>query len=810
MITSSISPALKVGLRFLGMWPGDSYSTIHWLSFMLSMLILQYFQYLYIFGHLKMSELSNLVDGLIVALDYSLTLFKLTSLWAYRRIFHQLLVAMDNDWHECINNDQHLYLMIIKANISHLVCNAILSIIAVGSVVYLLGDYVLHVSGQIDIMCYEFGRISNKSVFHHKSIVSLFGTLIERHNRIISFSEKIEELFSFIALMQVVWNTLVIGSLGFFMIISIHNETVIFVLIKTIVGYLGIMAEAFIICFAGEYLSLKVLHISGQIDILCQEFKTISAKALPDKTSTSTLGILIERHNRVFWFSDNIENLFSFIALMQVIWNTLVICSLGFIIIISELIADAAYESFWYDLSLNQKRILMFIIMRSQKQLMITAGRITSLSLSTFTSYYQYRYVFEHFNISELSNLVDSLTAALAFSLIILKVTSIWMHRGVLHQLLAAMDNDWRKCVEIDQHLNVMTIKANISHFYSSVMVSINILAAISYSLGGYAISFVYLPGDHNNTLRQFPIKVQFPLTTQQSPIFELLAVTQFLLILFNSYMLSIITALISTLIKIKIWFVILKSQKQLIITAGKITNLSLETFTITSTVSPVLKIGLQMFGVWPEVSQSIPYWLLYIFSILIVQYFQYRYVYEHFKISELSNLVDSLPAALDYSLTILKVTSLWIHRRVIHQLLTAMDKDWQECVNIDQHLYVMTVKARGYSNDTLRQLPIKVQFPFETQQSPIFELLVIILFLHVMLNSCTISILNALISTLSKSIANAAYESLWYDLLANQKKTITFIIMRAQKQVMITAGRITNLSLETFTSVSSYILLIA
>jgi len=85
MITSSISPALKVGLRFLGMWPGDSYSTIHWLTFMLSMLIIQYFQYLYIFGHLKMSELSNLVDGLIVALDYSLTLFKLTSLWTHRR-----------------------------------------------------------------------------------------------------------------------------------------------------------------------------------------------------------------------------------------------------------------------------------------------------------------------------------------------------------------------------------------------------------------------------------------------------------------------------------------------------------------------------------------------------------------------------------------------------------------------------------------------------------------------------------------------------------------------------------------------------
>jgi len=73
---------------------------------------------------------------------------------------------------------------------------------------------------------------------------------------------------------------------------------------------------------------------------------------------------------------------------------------------------------------------------------------------------------------------------------------------------------------------------------------------------------------------------------------------------------------------------------------------------TVTRTVSPVLKIGLQLLGVWPSVSYSIPYWLIYIFSILIVQYFQYRYVFEHLKISELSNLVDSLPTALNFSLT--------------------------------------------------------------------------------------------------------------------------------------------------------------
>ena len=77
-----------------------------------------------------------------------------------------------------------------------------------------------------------------------------------------------------------------------------------------------------------------MFHISGQIDILCQEFKNISTKVLSHETSTSALAILIERHNRIFFFSDKIEKLFSFIALMQVVWNTFIICSLGFIIII--------------------------------------------------------------------------------------------------------------------------------------------------------------------------------------------------------------------------------------------------------------------------------------------------------------------------------------------------------------------------------------------------------------------------------------------------------------------------------------------
>ncbi|XP_011694607.1 PREDICTED: odorant receptor 13a-like [Wasmannia auropunctata] len=133
--------------------------------------------------------------------------------------------------------------------------------------------------------------------------------LIERHNKVISFSKKIEDLFSFITLMQVFWNTLVLCSIGFVFIIFIHNETGTFALVKTVFAYFGILIEAFVFCFAGEYLSHK-----------------------------------------------------------------------------GKLIANATYEMLWYNLSSNQSKMIIIIILRSQKRLAITAGKMMDMSFETFTS----------------------------------------------------------------------------------------------------------------------------------------------------------------------------------------------------------------------------------------------------------------------------------------------------------------------------------------------------------------------------------------------------------------------------------------
>lgn len=52
----------------------------------------------------------------------------------------------------------------------------------------------------------------------------------------------------------------------------------------------------------------------------------------------------------------------------------------------SKSISDAVYESLWYDLSPSENRVLLLVIVRSQKRLTITAGNVTDLTLEGFTN----------------------------------------------------------------------------------------------------------------------------------------------------------------------------------------------------------------------------------------------------------------------------------------------------------------------------------------------------------------------------------------------------------------------------------------
>jgi len=94
-----------------------------------------------------------------------------------------------------------------------------------------------------------------------------------------------------------------------------------------------------------------------------------------------------------------------------------------------------------------------------------------------------------------------------------------------------------------------MTIKANISHFISNAILSFTAIVAALYFLGEYAIRFVLQTENYNETLRQLPLKLQFPFESQQSPIFELLTVTIFLHLMLHACTVAILNGLIFTLV---------------------------------------------------------------------------------------------------------------------------------------------------------------------------------------------------------------------------------------------------------------------
>ncbi|KAL0133983.1 hypothetical protein PUN28_001119 [Cardiocondyla obscurior] len=187
---------------------------------------------------------------------------------------------------------------------------------------------------------------------------------------------------------------------------------------------LCILSIASVVGMINALLATLVIHVGGQVDIMRQ--------AIMEVHSTNDLTIslnvfrdLVRRHRKIIALSNDIESLFSTISLLQLLWNTLIICCTGFMIILalssskaamailmksmflyiaktlevfvfcyageflsskSKSISDVVYESLWYDMVPSDRRILLFIMVRSQKRLTITAGKVFDLTLEGFMS----------------------------------------------------------------------------------------------------------------------------------------------------------------------------------------------------------------------------------------------------------------------------------------------------------------------------------------------------------------------------------------------------------------------------------------
>nr|XP_012219944.1 PREDICTED: odorant receptor coreceptor-like [Linepithema humile] len=288
------------------------------------------------------------------------------------------------------------------------------------------------------------------------------------------------------------------------------------------------------------------------------------------------------------------------------------------------------------------------------------------------------------------------------------------------------------------------------------------------------------------------------------------------------------------------------------------------------STLSPVIKIGLHIFGVWPYLPSTILFRSYWIVMLSTAQVFQYRYVLVNIGMDDFSQFMDGVSSAMASSLLYIKLVILWVNQRIFFDLLQIMDADWRDYTSNGSRImkssadlahrasrwivglqigsvtfYSLGVLAAnvndpGKIEPYTRELILKMALPFNISTEAIYIAVQSVQFYHLFLVGLGITIVNSLLVTLSigepngaaimvksllfyitmnleafiycfcgeylsaksEMIGHAAYDSLWYDFPAKEGRIMLLVIVRSQKRLKITSGKVVDLSLERFTSV--------
>ncbi|XP_051172686.1 odorant receptor 47a-like [Leptopilina boulardi] len=175
-------------------------------------------------------------------------------------------------------------------------------------------------------------------------------------------------------------------------------------------------------------LATLIFHLVGRIEILRNEIGNIS---FPPKTVNSKRYLIdfikkiVNQHRKLIIISQKIEAIYSYICLIQFFTSTITLCLAGYLIITVDeldLVLILKYISFillmllqsfaicccgeilltksssipqsisdcsWYETSPENIKLLLMIIMRTQKPMMLTVGKFTELSLRGFTKILQ-------------------------------------------------------------------------------------------------------------------------------------------------------------------------------------------------------------------------------------------------------------------------------------------------------------------------------------------------------------------------------------------------------------------------------------
>ncbi|XP_011694616.1 PREDICTED: odorant receptor 4-like [Wasmannia auropunctata] len=271
-------------------------------------------------------------------MEYSVMFLKLIILWLNSRIFYDALATMAADWKDAAISD--MLTMTSKANLSRRFSNVIIGLHSAAAFSYGIGVLV-----------------SNPDNYD--------GDGVETPVR--EFTLKLQLPFE-------------------------CNESPRYEVVMCL-EFLHQLASSAMTGILNSLIISLILHTSGQIDILCDALRDISSEKKNQRFAVSIMkeliGFMIVTSINT-QDSDTIDSsalMKAIVFYMAATVEAFIFCFCGeYLSAKSKMIGDAAYNSNWYDFKPNESKLVLFIILRSQRRLTITAGKIMDLSLEGFTS----------------------------------------------------------------------------------------------------------------------------------------------------------------------------------------------------------------------------------------------------------------------------------------------------------------------------------------------------------------------------------------------------------------------------------------
>ncbi|EFN63143.1 hypothetical protein EAG_12882, partial [Camponotus floridanus] len=252
-------------------------------------------------------------------------------------------------------------------------------------------------------------------------------------------------------------------------------------------------------------------------------------------------------------------------------------------------------------------------------------------------------------------------------------------------------------------------------------------------------------------------------------------------------------------------------------------------------TINRIVMLLLPLYGIWPGRSMILIIRVFWVITIAFIEFCHYLYFSTHLNIQNFFNLVDCLCSFVAYAKVLIKLVAFWVNQRKLVETLTLIMDDWSDCAKSDIGMRVTMHKAKlsdritnaililhtmsifvyclgviiadADVTDQTIELPFvnKLTLPFNINIQNTYRLILIAEFVHMIFSNWLLGIVNAILLTLSRAIEFATYNCPWYNLKSKDIRILLFIILRSQKELTLTAGKIMDLSLKSFTSVRFY-----